>query len=503
MFCPQCGAPNETTSSFCMSCGTALSDSAPQPSRTPVVSNASATPAPPIPVGGSPRASQPAAIGEATAASYASLGDRALAQLVDGLVAFGVYFFFGTTLAPRLGGATASGFDLNGGPALVVISLTVVTMLVYFILAEAVAGATLGKVVAGIRVQPGGGGSIGVRAAVIRNVLRLVDGIVLYVVGVVTILVTARKQRLGDLAARTVVVGRERAAPVKLVALAAAIVVAIGGIVGGFRVRSATSLSFTTIDVPDATGTTALGINQTGQIVGEFADSSGNIHGYLRGSTGGFTTLDAPGATKTQAWGINDAGWIVGFFVDAGGKEHGFFRAPTGVFTTLDVPGAIQIGVYGINAAAQIVGVFNDGKDLHGFFRTAAGALTTIDPPSGSNTSAEGINGAGQIVGSFTAGGKVHGFLRGADGAFTIIDAPGAVTTTAQSINGAGRVVGFFFHDAGGQAHGYLRTPAGAFSMLDLPGAAATNPEGINDAGQITGIFVDATGKRHGFVTAR
>ena len=49
---------------------------------------------------------------------YASIADRFLAQMVDGLVAFGVFFFTGMMLAPRLGGATASGFDLTGRPSL-------------------------------------------------------------------------------------------------------------------------------------------------------------------------------------------------------------------------------------------------------------------------------------------------------------------------------------------------------------------------------------------------
>jgi hypothetical protein len=42
------------------------------------------------------------------------------------------------------------------------------------------------------------------------------------------------------------------------------------------------SYIFTTIDVPfsDATGTAAIGINNNGQIVGDYRDSSGQ-HGFL------------------------------------------------------------------------------------------------------------------------------------------------------------------------------------------------------------------------------
>jgi uncharacterized RDD family membrane protein YckC len=51
------------------------------------------------------------------------------------------------------------------------------------------------------------GGRYGWKAVLLRNVLRIVDGLpVLYIVGLVTVAVTQRNQRLGDLAAGTLVV---------------------------------------------------------------------------------------------------------------------------------------------------------------------------------------------------------------------------------------------------------------------------------------------------------
>jgi probable HAF family extracellular repeat protein len=70
--------------------------------------------------------------------------------------------------------------------------------------------------------------------------------------------------------------------------------------------------TFTTLDDPSATfGTTASGINNMGQIVGQYGDSSGHAHGFLL-SGGIYTTLDDPSATfGTTASGINDMGQIV------------------------------------------------------------------------------------------------------------------------------------------------------------------------------------------------
>ena|SRR6266404_5121455 len=75
---------------------------------------------------------------------------------------------------------------------------------------------------------------------------------------------------------------------------------------------NASAFSFTQLDVPGATLTAARGINDAGQIVGIFANSTGT-HGFL--DTGGsFTALDAPGATSTMAQAINNSAQIVGVF---------------------------------------------------------------------------------------------------------------------------------------------------------------------------------------------
>ncbi len=167
----------------------------------------------------------------------ASLGDRLLAQLVDGLVGLGLFFFVGMTLAPRFGGATKTGFELSGWPAAAVIATVGVALLVYFVLAEAALGATLGKAVAGIRVQTPAGQRIGLRAALVRNLMRIVDGIGIYLVGGVAVLATRRHQRLGDLAAGSLVVQRESGRFARVAALLAALIVAAGGIAGGFSLR--------------------------------------------------------------------------------------------------------------------------------------------------------------------------------------------------------------------------------------------------------------------------
>ena len=60
--------------------------------------------------------------------------------------------------------------------------------------------------------------------------------------------------------------------------------------------------------------------------MGEFSDSTGQ-HGFLD-IGGSFTPVDVPGSTFTEALGINDRGQIVGFFGDSTGHTHGFLATP-------------------------------------------------------------------------------------------------------------------------------------------------------------------------------
>lgn len=110
---------------------------------------------------------------------------------------------------------------------------------------------------------------------------------------------------------------------------------------------------YTTLDDPFANGgigTHAVGINNAGQIVGEYSDGSG-IHGFLF-SGGTYTTLNDPLApTFTEVFGINGAGQIVGDYVPGGG-----FLLSGGTYTTLNPPGSVSTIAEDINNKGQIVG---------------------------------------------------------------------------------------------------------------------------------------------------
>jgi uncharacterized RDD family membrane protein YckC len=88
-----------------------------------------------------------------------------------------------------------------------IILVTLAVEFVYFAALEGVLGTTLGKRLFGLRVvRAADGRPCGPLAAVVRTVLRLVDNIFFSLPGITAIVQSPRRQRLGDRAAKTLVV---------------------------------------------------------------------------------------------------------------------------------------------------------------------------------------------------------------------------------------------------------------------------------------------------------
>ncbi len=82
-----------------------------------------------------------------------------------------------------------------------------VVMFLYFVLLEGLGGATVGKRLMHLRVVDVNGGRAGLIRSLIRNVLRVIDGLpTMGLVGAILIVVTPDRTRVGDLVAGTRVV---------------------------------------------------------------------------------------------------------------------------------------------------------------------------------------------------------------------------------------------------------------------------------------------------------
>jgi uncharacterized RDD family membrane protein YckC len=138
----------------------------------------------------------------------AGIGSRFIALLVDYLIwgaGLVVLIVLGIALLPAL--HTFNRISAQWAEAIVIFIVFVVNW-GYFTLFEAFwNGRTPGKRVAKIRVIQRSGRSIGLVESMARNLVRYVDQLpFFYAVGVIAMFVTRQHQRLGDLAAGTLVV---------------------------------------------------------------------------------------------------------------------------------------------------------------------------------------------------------------------------------------------------------------------------------------------------------
>jgi uncharacterized RDD family membrane protein YckC len=139
----------------------------------------------------------------------AGLALRFVAVLLDSIIVFlplaiVVGLLYGGGYSERENGEASAGVIVFGKADLAVLALC----LGYYILCEAITGMTLGKRMVGIRVVADDGHHVGLNAAVVRNLLRLIDGFCFYLVGAIFVLASRRGQRLGDHIAATLVVRR-------------------------------------------------------------------------------------------------------------------------------------------------------------------------------------------------------------------------------------------------------------------------------------------------------
>ncbi len=130
-------------------------------------------------------------------------GRRVLATLVDAIV-LGVLFF---VMSMLFGSSSAQGGQVNASLSGVAFLIYLVVVFAYYILMEGYLGQTVGKMLFGIKVVREDSEEVpGIKAAAIRTVLRIVDGLLAYLVAFIAVLASSKNQRLGDMAANTLVV---------------------------------------------------------------------------------------------------------------------------------------------------------------------------------------------------------------------------------------------------------------------------------------------------------
>jgi len=145
---------------------------------------------------------------------YKGLRIRLGAQIIDGIIVGIVFILLLRTLSYVIDVTRAQAHyltDFLWGPYWNYnqLMLFLVIGFLYFFLLEGFAGMTVGKTVLKIKVAKDDGSPCGLTSSLIRNVLRIIDILpFLYIVGMILITRSSKRQRFGDAVAHTVVVAQ-------------------------------------------------------------------------------------------------------------------------------------------------------------------------------------------------------------------------------------------------------------------------------------------------------
>lgn len=276
-----------------------------------------------------------------------------------------------------------------------------------------------------------------------------------------------------------------------------------------FNAGKATSVNTLGADVSVATA-----INGLGGIAGYNIFYSGPISGFqaFLYSNGSMKNLNSPSLFRsgTMALGINNSGQVVGTGYFSSSRFHAFLYSG-GKMTDLGPHGSYQASAAAINNSGQIVGSYYFTSGAAGTFIYSNGKMTKLPVPGGSSAvSAFAINDNGQIAGAlyFSSGAPPHAASY-SNGVWTDLGAiAGAVSSLAKGINIAGQVVGTalfsptqyeppkpgkhvpFIHSGGGLVDLNTLIPSGGVFTL-------TDAVGINDSGHILCNATNASGNEH------
>ena len=262
--------------------------------------------------------------------------------------------------------------------------------------------------------------------------------------------------------------------------------------------------TYSPIVYPGATGTTAMGINARGDVVGSYVQA-GVSHGFLL-RDGAFTTIDVPGAAGTDARGISPAGDIVGGYWLPGeppANIHGYLLRRDGVLEYIDYPGQINTIPQRILPDGTILGCYHGTDMMMSMFGMwMRGATSGAIEQDGSMN-----NGATPdmsiVAGLFTdmnepAPRASWGYVI-ENGVFTRFRVPGSNLTAVWDVAPSGALVGVYRNAAG--THGFLLED-GEYTTLDYPGATLTRAFGVNATGDIVGNYVSG-GVVRGYLARR
>jgi probable HAF family extracellular repeat protein len=254
----------------------------------------------------------------------------------------------------------------------------------------------------------------------------------------------------------------------------------------------------------------ATAINHLNQVVGYSADGTGNVLAFVYAKDQGMNSLGTlPAGSNSEAFAINSSGQVVGDSQADGDSHRPVLFTENGVTDLgLSVKNSDTLKTaYGTNANGQVVGRFDtDSGSTHAFL-FASQQLTDLGTLGGSDSEALGINQTGIIVGdSVTRNGATHAFVFSGGSMQdlgTLNEFPKA--SYARAINDGGQIVGE--SDGDNQKRAFVYSDGqmtdltqAAVNLRQAGFAALDSADGINNQGWIIGFGTTSDGRLAAFL---
>jgi len=222
--------------------------------------------------------------------------------------------------------------------------------------------------------------------------------------------------------------------------------------------------AYTFFTPPGSTSSQFIGINDSGQITGTYGTSSGNYAFLFSG--GAYTALNPPGVLQVTpstpfngggavATGINNNGEIVGDYTNSSGNQVGFTYSG-GAFTNTDIAESTAFNayttLYAVNDSGLISGIttnFPGNVRTNNSFLYNGTTYTTLSYPGASSTVVQGLNDSGEAVGIMTLNGVTEGFTY-LNGTYAAVMYPGSSSTDLFGISNNGEITGEYACTSGG-----------------------------------------------------